>query len=129
MENDPVKDPLHIRVKHDLPEEPVFVGHEVGLVFQGQTAAVVSHEIFRPGRTWLKKGEGEFEEVCGSLRGIIRGHGPVPPNNSEAFITLGNEEKIYVPHGHYEELAGNIEGTATWSFSFAYTVKPCGCSG
>jgi hypothetical protein len=129
MKNPPTEIPQDIRVKHELPEEPVFVGHEIGLLFQGQTAAVVGHEVYRPSRTLLSKDGGEFEELCGSLRGVIHGHGPVPPNNSEAFITIANEEKIYVPNGHYEDLTEATDGQATWTFTFAYTVKPCGCSG
>lgn len=129
MQNHSSSIPPDIRVKHELPEEPVFVGREIGLVFQGQAASVVGHEIYRPSQTWLKKGDEEFEEVCGSLRGVIHGHGPVPPNHSEAFITIANEEKIYIPCGQYEDLTGTTDGQATWSFTFAYTVKPCGCSG
>ena len=118
-----------IRVRHESPEEPVFVGHEIGLVFQGQTAAVLRHEIHRPARTWLSKDGGEFEELCGSLRGVIHGQGPVPPNHGEAFITVANEEKIYVPHGRLEDVTEATDGQSTWTFTFAYTVKPCGCSG
>ncbi|RYD43426.1 MAG: hypothetical protein EOP85_10180 [Verrucomicrobiaceae bacterium] len=117
-----------IRVRHESPQEPLWVGHEVGLVFQGQTAQVVDHEIYRPSRTLLSRDGGEFEEVCGSLRGIIRGNGPVPPNRSEAFITIRGEEKIHVPYGEFEDLTEATDGQPTWAFTFAYTVKPCGCS-
>ncbi|RYD19750.1 MAG: hypothetical protein EOP88_17775 [Verrucomicrobiaceae bacterium] len=118
-----------IRVRYESPEEPVFVGREIGLVFHGEAVEVVDHEIYRPSRTLLSKDGGEFEEICGSLRGVVRGHGPVPPNHSEAFIAIGGEERIHVPYGEYEDLTGVTDGQATWSFTFAYTVKPCGCSG
>lgn len=129
MQNRTLPVPPNIRVKHELPEEPLLVGHEIGLVFQGEAAEVVDHEIYRPSRTMVSKDGGEFEEVCGSLRGVIRGHGPVPPNRNEAFITIGGEEKIHIPYGEYEDLTEATDGQATWAFTFAYTVKPCGCAG
>ncbi len=118
-----------IRVKYEGSEEPVFAGYEIGLVFQGEAVAVVDHEIYRPSHTLLSKDGGEFEELCGSLRGVIRGHGPVPPNRNEAFIAIRGEEKIHVPYGEFQDLTAETDGQATWAFTFAYTVKPCGCSG
>ncbi|RYD60474.1 MAG: hypothetical protein EOP83_19320 [Verrucomicrobiaceae bacterium] len=89
----------------------------------------MDHGIYRPSRTLLSKDGGEFEELCGSLRGVVRGHGPMPPNRNEAFISIGGEEKIHVPYGEFEDLTEATDGQATWAFTFAYTVKPCGCSG
>lgn len=121
-----------IKVKHDGPERKMFVGEDVGLLVHGIIAEVVDHEILSPKLTSLAEGDGEFTELPDSMKGVIYGKGEVQRSHYEAFITLGEVEHIFIPHGRFDELSPTEAAAhepATWKFSFEYSVKPCCGSG
>lgn len=121
----------HIKVRHEAPEEQVFVGEDVGLLVHGVIAEVVDHVIVKPYKTSMAEDDGEFTEVPHSMKGVIYGKGEVQKSHFEAFITVGGEEHSFIPHGKFEELTTAEHAAheaATWKFTFGYSVRPCSCS-
>lgn len=123
-----MKQPLY-GSRHEGPFTAMFEGCKIHLVVGGLTLEVVSHEIIRPQKTWVKEaGDAEAREMPDSLAGVIFGRGNVELARTRGFIESDGDEQAVIPFGTFEPLTDEELGRyqpAVWKFSFDYTLPPC----
>ena len=122
-----MNEPLY-SARHEPPFEKMFGGCDIHLVIGALTLDVVSHEITRPRRTWVREAADPTErEIPGAMAGVIYGRGNVEMSRTKAFIELGGDDMAIIPHGKLEPLTEEeraICQPAEWKFTFDYSFRP-----